>query len=522
DPNFAGGVIDDLQKQIDENMKHYVSINDAGQDQDNKANNGAQAQNSMAIGPNAKTSSEANYSIAMGHTVASHGKSAITIGHDVIGSGNNSTTIGNSRTEAQGESSIAIGTQVKSYGKNTIVIGRESSDDEQGVGADVSDNSIVIGTESISTAEEGIVFGKKSVVNAKRGIAQGSNAEAIATDAIAMGTQTRASSTNSIAKRTRAGAHASNSQARGTDAKAYSTAGIALGKEATSGFASDDPAVQARNTNSIAIGTNANAIYENTVALGVRANATEEDSIAQGTDAKASARDAMAVGTGAEATAEKAMAQDAGARATHEGSVALGAGARATHEGSVALGAGSQTSAKNSGDYTSTSNYTAAGRKDGNTPVVSVGTQGNERQIVNVAPGVVSKDSTDAINGSQLWATNDYLQNLAEDTAAQFGGDTTVNNDGTLTAPNYKFKHDGNNTYQNVADAMQGLQDLGMNFEGDDGQNVHRELGQTLTVKGGASGDLSEGNIGVIKDGEGGLSVQLAKDLTELNTIKVD
>src|SRR5690625_2568759 len=69
---------------------------------------------------------------------------------------------------------------------------------------------------------------------------------------------------------------------------------------------------------------------------------------------------------------------------------------------------------------------------------------------------------------------------------------------------------------------MQGLQDLGMNFEGDDGQNVHRELGQTLTVKGGASGDLSEGNIGVIKDGEGGLSVQLAKDLTELNTIKVD
>src|SRR5690625_3141546 len=69
---------------------------------------------------------------------------------------------------------------------------------------------------------------------------------------------------------------------------------------------------------------------------------------------------------------------------------------------------------------------------------------------------------------------------------------------------------------------MQGLQDLGMNFEGDDGQNVHRELGQTLTVKGGASGDLSEGNIGVIKDGEGGLSVQLAKDLTELNTIEVD
>src|SRR5690625_4660745 len=101
DPNFAGGVIDDLQKQIDENMKHYVSINDAGQDQDNKANNGAQAQNSMAIGPNAKTSSEANYSIAMGHTVASHGKSAITIGHGVIGSGNTSTTIVTSRTQAQ-------------------------------------------------------------------------------------------------------------------------------------------------------------------------------------------------------------------------------------------------------------------------------------------------------------------------------------------------------------------------------------------------------------------------------------
>src|SRR5699024_4895761 len=102
-----------------------------------------------------------------------------------------------------------------------------------------------------------------------------------------------------------------------------------------------------------------------------------------------------------------------------------------------------------------------------------------------------------------------------------FGGDTEINDDGTLTDPNYKFKHE-NETYQNVGDAMQGLQDLGMNFEGDDGQEVHRELGQTLTVKGGAAGDLSKGNIGVIRDGDGGLLVQLAEDLTELNTIEVD
>lgn len=65
--------------------------------------------------------------------------------------------------------------------------------------------------------------------------------------------------------------------------------------------------------------------------------------------------------------------------------------------------------------------------------VVSVGDVGNERQVINVASGEVSAISTDAINGSQLYATNVVIGNVAESVKNLFGGNTVVNEDGTIT-----------------------------------------------------------------------------------------
>ncbi|MDY3973515.1 MAG: S-layer homology domain-containing protein [Veillonella caviae] len=65
--------------------------------------------------------------------------------------------------------------------------------------------------------------------------------------------------------------------------------------------------------------------------------------------------------------------------------------------------------------------------------VVSVGDVGNERQVINVASGEVSATSTDAINGSQLYATNVVIGNVAESVKNLFGGNTVVNEDGTIT-----------------------------------------------------------------------------------------
>ncbi|KAF1678451.1 hypothetical protein VER_10005 [Veillonella sp. R32] len=62
-----------------------------------------------------------------------------------------------------------------------------------------------------------------------------------------------------------------------------------------------------------------------------------------------------------------------------------------------------------------------------------MGAVGNERQIINVSSGEVSATSTDAINGSQLYATNVVIGNVAESVKNLFGGNTVVNEDGTIT-----------------------------------------------------------------------------------------
>ncbi|MGP9519961.1 MULTISPECIES: hypothetical protein, partial [unclassified Psychrobacter] len=61
--------------------------------------------------------------------------------------------------------------------------------------------------------------------------------------------------------------------------------------------------------------------------------------------------------------------------------------------------------------------------------------------------------------------------------------------------------------------AIEGVTAAGLNFVGDDGTVIDRDLGQTLSVTGSATGNLTTGNIGVVADGTDGLSVQLAEDI---------
>ena len=86
--------------------------------------------------------------------------------------------------------------------------------------------------------------------------------------------------------------------------------------------------------------------------------------------------------------------------------------------------------------------------------IVSVGSVGGERQIINVAAGKVSADSTDAINGSQLHATNVVVGNVANSVQNLVGGDAKVNPDGTITADNI-----GGTGKNNINDAVQSVND---------------------------------------------------------------
>ena len=75
-------------------------------------------------------------------------------------------------------------------------------------------------------------------------------------------------------------------------------------------------------------------------------------------------------------------------------------------QGSVAIGPGAKAGKVNTGGYSIDSSANVAGKPNADTRVVSFGSPGKEAQLQNVAAGVVSETSTDAVNGSQLHATN--------------------------------------------------------------------------------------------------------------------
>lgn len=136
---------------------------------------------------------------------------------------------------------------------------------------------------------------------------------------------------------------------------------------------------------------------------------------------------ANATGEAAKATGSNSVAIGGNSNAAGEDAVAIGNGAAVKPEaakGSVAIGAGAQAGKAHTGAYSLDPSATVAGKPSDATRVVSVGSAGNEAQIQNVAAGVVSEKSTDAVNGSQLHATNQSINRLG-DTVNNIGGNVT-------------------------------------------------------------------------------------------------
>ncbi|TKR57080.1 hypothetical protein D7I39_01975 [Allopusillimonas ginsengisoli] len=520
DIDFAGGVINNLQTQIDQNMQQYVSINDGGTDKGNKNNNGAVATDSIAIGPDATTKNRD--AIAIGHMAGAEGDSAVVLGHNIKGLGKNSTTVGNSQSEARDESGVAIGTHVISRDENSIVIGRDSYTDRQDNGPSVK-NSIVIGTQSSSTAVEGIVIGKDSVVNADRGIAQGSAAHATAANAMAFGTGARGAGVDS--------------QASGTGAGSYAERGIALGAKARSGQENPNADDLGSNRDSIAIGSDSVAEMNSSIAagrdaratanfaqaLGYKAQASGVESIAQGSNALALGQQAIAMGAGAQSTAASALAMGTGAHSTAGNAIAMGAGAQSTAAGAVAIGRGATAENGRSvalgdgaatdgpvGTANATLNNLTYGNFAGTAPIatVSVGTAGEKRTITNAAAGRISGASTDAINGSQLYATNAVLGNVANTTKGILGGNAVLNPNGSLSMTDI-----GNTGEDNVHDAIKYAAQ---------GWNLSTNSGVASNVAPGGEVDLAntDGNIKIAQAG-GDVQFNLADDVKVKNDLTV-
>ena len=170
-------------------------------------------------------------------------------------------------------------------------------------------------------------------------------------------------------------------------------------------------------TNAIAIGNQAQATDESALAFGNTARAKGVASIAQGKNTQATAENAIAVGTSSNVSGANSVALGANiAKLTTENSVVLGANSTevvgttgASHAVQTVNDATVRTIAGPNFTYSG-----FAGTVAGPGHYVSIGQAGKERQIKNLAAGAVTSTSTDAINGSQLYALMDRVENKQE------------------------------------------------------------------------------------------------------------
>ncbi|MGP5311019.1 beta strand repeat-containing protein, partial [Vreelandella alkaliphila] len=485
--------VSQLEQAVAENGVKYFSTNSS--DLANRDNAGAVGTNAMAIGPQADA--RGNSSLATGYRARAVEDDSVAVGYDVSAEGKGATVIGN-RSNAYGQGGIAIGERTSSKGDNSIVMGAGAQADPK-TPVDTVNNAIVIGTDAESTADDGVAIGRSALASGERAVAQGFDAHATAVDTLAEGTRARASGVRSHASGTDARASGMDAIASGTDARGYAANGIAMGTGAISGIANPLPGQEVNNA--IAIGNSAVADDLNAQALGFEAKARAESSLAFGARAEALENNALAMGTGARVTAQNASAIGHGTEAAHARSVALGDGARTT----APVGT--------TGAIIDRAAYTYAGTDP--VATVSVGTPDEKRTITNVAAGRVSSTSTDAINGSQLFQTNEAVTSLGNnlDTAGQsvadaLGGSSTYSPDTHSVAASLSVR---GNTYNSVESAVQYAAQ---------GWNVSANSAAAQNVSPGGSVDFgnTDGNIDINRSGTD-LKFNLADDLKIGNSV---
>ncbi|HHJ3940779.1 TPA: YadA-like family protein [Escherichia coli] len=377
----------------------------------------------VAIGEDAKansfTDTGGGSSTAVGYHSTADGRWSTALGAKTHSLGEASVALGINTTSA-GERSLAIGASATSTGGFSIALGRYANS--------VGEFSIAQGDHAETGADDAIAFGRESKALGIMSIALGATANASKEYAMALGASSAASAANAIAVGRNSAAAGVDSLAFGRLSAANATNAIAMGAESKA--AENATAVgtnaEANGLNSIALGSGSIADVDNTIALGNQSQAVAAGAIAIGQGNKADGANAIALGNGSITGGVNAIALGQGSYAGLENGTAIGAQASAQGKNSVALGAGSVAT-------------------DADT--VSVGNTTAQRQIVNMAAGDISTTSTDAINGSQLYA-------ISKSVADNLGGGATVNAQGVVTSPNYRLK---SGIFGTVGDALTGL-----------------------------------------------------------------
>ena len=410
---------------------HFYSVQTPSNDRGNYNNNGATGLDALAAGADAQAAGA--FAVAVGTGAQAAISNSIAIGKNATVNEDTASDMAvNGLTK--GEGSVAIGANTKASGTNATAVGQSSN---------------AYGQNSLAAGQSSNAVGKSSV-------ALGDGANATQDSATALGPY-------------------SQSTAAGATALGFNTRATAFG--------------------TVAAGRNSKAVANNAVAMGNEADAQKEDTIAIGYNAQATQNRAVAFGKNAKATAGDSFALGDSAKASVGNAIAFGKNANAAHAGSIALGANSATE-----EAVQTTSATVGGLTfgnfAGNTPesTLSIGSAGKERTITNVAAGRISDSSTDAINGSQLYATQNVMNNIGTTAVGVLGGDAAIANDGTITMTNI-----GDTGKDNVHDAIKSVKETaekGWNLKANDETSSEKiAAGDTVTFKEGK-------NIKVSRDGK--------------------
>ncbi|EPU3562967.1 YadA-like family protein [Escherichia coli] len=358
-----------------------------------------------------------------------------------------------------------------------------------GIGSTAGVGSTAIGFSSNSSGERSVGLGQSTVSTGSRAIAIGSAAKATSDFTVALGNSAQASGEGAMALGKDTVASAANALAFGRLSVASAANAVAIGAEteAVENATAVGTKAEANGLNSIALGYGSIANIDNTIALGNQSQAIAAGAIAIGQGNKADGVNAIALGNGSITGGANAIALGQGSYAGLENGIAIGAQATAQGKNSIALGAGS-----------------VATEAD----TVSVGNTTAQRKIVNMAKGDIDNNSTDAINGSQLYA-------ISKSVADNLGGGATVNSQGVVTSPNYRLK---NGIYGNVGDALADLNTNTIQWDSlKKGYSAAHGTDATSKITNVTAGDLSATST----DAVNGSQLKATKDDVAANTTNI-
>lgn len=489
-----------VNKIVDTAKTHYYSVKST--DLNNYDNNLAKGEDSMAAGVSAKALGDR--SVALGNNTGAQSLGSITVGagyEDPANPGSLKQTLAISGYQYN----TAIGAGAQAAGNNSLAIGTLATSSIKNGGSSV-DKAVAIGYSAGVSDDKAIAIGSDAKSNSKSASAMGDTAQALAENALAIGTNAQAAGVSSGAIGTQNRVTGANTYVLGSQNSTAATGTAADVSASNSGIFGNENRMEGDSNRivgnqnvlkmeSLSNNSSNSETFENIFVTGNHNTVTGDPDTSTAGDA-GSVSDITVTGskntiqaknqknrnlTDIQIVGNQNTVDATTQNADLSNTQILGSHVTATLGNSVYLGSNSAyvvsgATTKGMDVYNSDGTYQYAG----GTPagIVTVGSAEKERRIQNVAAGLVSAKSTDAVNGSQLY---------------------------TMTRP-LRFAGD-NSTIGTTS--------------GSDVNVLHRGSDQAMSLLGGAdSKNLSDKNIGVVANSTNNtLTVKLAKDVTGLNSI---